>query len=81
MALTERTEIGKVEVVGQWRHVQVREDTVIERDGEEISRSHHRYVIAPGDGFEHPDTLVKAICVAAHTTELVEQYQQSLEQE
>ena len=47
MALTERTEQDKIEVVGQFKHVQVRTATVIERDGVEISRSFSRHVVAP----------------------------------
>jgi hypothetical protein len=47
MALTERKEIGSIEVLplGQ---IQVRTDTVIDRDGVEISRTYHRHVLEPG---------------------------------
>ena len=47
MALTERTIIDKYEVVGDFKHIQCRHATIIERDGVEISRSFHRHVIAP----------------------------------
>ena len=33
MALTERSENDKIEVVGQYKAIQVRKATVIERDG------------------------------------------------
>jgi len=36
MALTERTEIDQIEVVGDW-NTQVRQATIIERDGEFVS--------------------------------------------
>jgi hypothetical protein len=49
MALTEETLQDKIEIVGDYKHVQVRTATVIERDGVEISRSFHRHVIAPSD--------------------------------
>ena len=49
MALTEESFADKVEIVGDFSHVQVRVATVIKRDGEEISRSFHRHVVAPGD--------------------------------
>jgi hypothetical protein len=49
MALTERTIIDKIEIVGDFKHIQCRHATVIERDGVEISRSFHRHVIAPSD--------------------------------
>ena len=48
MALTKTTEIGKIEVVSAYKHVQVRTDTVIKEDGTEISRSFHRHVLDPG---------------------------------
>ena len=47
MAITKETEIGKIEVVGQYKAVQVRTDTVIKEDGVELSRSFHRHVIHP----------------------------------
>ena len=48
MALTEESFADKIEVVGDFAHVQVRVATVIKRDGEEISRSFSRHVVAPG---------------------------------
>ena len=48
MAITKTTEIGKIEVVGEYKHVQVRTDTVIKEDDKEISRSYHRHVLHPG---------------------------------
>ena len=45
MALTEETLEDKIEVVGDYRAVQVRTATVIKRDGTEISRSFHRHVL------------------------------------
>jgi hypothetical protein len=47
MAITKETEIGKIEVVGQYKAIQVRTDTVIKEDGKELSRSYHRHVIHP----------------------------------
>ena len=49
MALTERTADDKIEIVGDFKHIQIRQATIIERDGVEISRSFHRRVVAPGD--------------------------------
>ena len=43
--LTEETVQDKIEVVGDYKAVQVRTATVIKRDGEEISRSFHRHVL------------------------------------
>ena len=49
MALSERTVEDKIEIVGDYKHVQVRTATVIERDGVEISRSFSRHVVALTD--------------------------------
>ena len=57
MALTERFENDKIEVVGQYKAVQVRRATVIERDGVEINRSFHRHVLQPGTVAEGTSTL------------------------
>ena len=48
MAITKTTEIAKIEIVGAYKHVQVRTDTVIKEDGTEISRSAHRHVLECG---------------------------------
>ena len=48
MALTESLEYDKMEIVTQWKHVQVRQATVVKKDGVEIARSFHRYVLTPG---------------------------------
>ena len=48
MALTESIEYDKIEVVGQYKHVQVRKATVIKKDGTELTRSFERFVLDPG---------------------------------
>jgi phage host-nuclease inhibitor protein Gam len=67
MALTEETVQDKIEVVGDFRHVQVRTATVIKRDGTEISRSFHRHVVAPDADISGESTEVQAICTVVHT--------------
>ena len=47
MALTEEQIEDKIEVVGDYKAVQVRTATVIKRDGVEVSRSFHRHVLHP----------------------------------
>lgn len=74
MALTEKTEEDKIEIVGQYKHVQVRTATIIERDGEEISRSFHRHVVAPGDDTSGQSAEVQAICAAVHTQAVIDAY-------
>tara|TARA_Y100000310_G_C20591758_1_gene768447 strand:- start:529 stop:801 length:273 start_codon:yes stop_codon:yes gene_type:complete len=47
MTITKETEIGQMEVVTEFKQIQVRTDTVIKEDGVELSRSFHRHVVAP----------------------------------
>ena len=80
MALTESIEYDKIEVVGQYKAVQVRKATVIKKDGKELTRSFERYVLHPG-GLDDSDNLVDtdlsgqpaevtAIATAAWTTDV-----------
>ena len=57
MALEEVIEYDKIEVVGQYKHVQVRKATVIKKDGAELTRSFNRYVLDPGT-LDGDDNLV-----------------------
>lgn len=74
MALTERTVEDKIEIVGDFKHVQVRTATVIERDGEEISRSFSRHVISPDADITGESPEVQAICAVVHTDEVKAAY-------
>jgi hypothetical protein len=74
MAITKTIEIGQTEIVGKYKCVQVRTDTVIKEDGTELSRSYHRHVVHSGtidesDNFvdtdiSGEDSEVQAICNA-----------------
>ena len=57
MALAESIEYDKIEVVGQYKHVQVRKATVIKKDGVELTRSFERFVLDPGT-LDGSDNLV-----------------------
>ena len=57
MALTESIEYDKIEVVGQYKAVQVRKATVIKKDGTELTRSFERFVLSPGT-LDASDNLV-----------------------
>jgi len=74
MALTERTEIDKYEIVGPFKHIQCRHATIIERDGVEISRSFSRHVVAPDADITGESAEVQAICAAVHTDEVKAAY-------
>ncbi len=58
MALTESIEYDKIEVVGQYKHVQVRKATVIKKDDVEVTRSFERFVLDPGT-LDESDNLVE----------------------
>ena len=57
MALSESIEYDKIEVVGQYKQVQVRKATVIKKDGVELTRSFNRFVLDPGT-LDASDNLV-----------------------
>ena len=80
MALAESIEYDKIEIVGQYKSVQVRKATVIKKDGKELTRSFERYVLEPGT-LDASDNLVdtdlssqpaevSAIATAAWTTDV-----------
>ena len=74
MALTETTLDDKIEIVGEYKHVQVRSARVIYDDGTEISRSFSRRVIAPTDDITGESTELQAICNAVHTQAVKDAY-------
>ena len=57
MALTESIEYDKIEVVSEFKNVQVRKATVIKKDGKELTRSFERFVLDPGT-LDSSDNLV-----------------------
>ena len=73
MAITERTEIGSRDVLVDG-HIQVRTDTVILKDGVEISRTYHRHVVAPGQDVSNEDISVQRIAKAEHTPAKIAAY-------
>lgn len=74
MALTEETIEDKIEVVGEFKHVQVRTATIIKRDGVEINRTFSRHVVAPDANTSGESTEVQAICAAVHTQAVKDAY-------
>ena len=57
MALSESIEYDKIEVVGQYKTVQVRKATVIKKDGVELTRTYERFVLNPGE-LDASDNLI-----------------------
>ena len=54
--------------------VQVRTATRIIDNGEQISNTFHRHVIAPGDDYSQENARVQAICAVVHTPEVIATY-------
>jgi len=80
MAITKTVKTDKIEIVGDFKNIQVREATVIEEDGVELTRSFNRYVLAPGDDISNQPSEVAAIANAVWTQEVIDAYQASLQQ-
>jgi hypothetical protein len=73
MALEKKTVTGQIEV-GETGTIGLRTDTVVLDDGNEISRSFHRKVLAPGDDVSGEDAKVQAVAAAVWTDEVVAAY-------
>ena len=67
MALTEEKVQDKLEIVSDFKIIQVRTATVIKRDGVEISRSFSRHVVAPNSDVSGESDDVKALATQFHT--------------
>lgn len=80
MALEKQTVVDKIEVVENGT-VQVRTAIRIVEDGNVISSSYHRHVVAPGQDYSGEDARVQAICAATHTAEVIAAYQAAQVQE
>ena len=75
MAITKETQIGKIEVVGKYKSVQVRTDTVVMEDGEELSRKYHRHTLTPDAVITSENAEVQAVCNAVWTDEVKAAYE------
>ena len=70
MAITKETQIGKIEVVGKYKSVQVRTDTIVKQDDLELSRSYHRHVLHPDADITNEHADVQAVCNAVWTQDV-----------
>ena len=81
MAITKETEIAKIEVVGEYKAVQVATDTVIKEDGTEISRSRHRHVVHPDMDISSENPEVQAVANAVWTDDVKDAWTEKLASE
>jgi len=75
MALEKTTVEDKIEIVGDFKHIQVRTATVISEDGVELSRAFSRHVVSPLDDVSEESAEVQAICQVVHTPAVVTAYE------
>ena len=78
MVLNESKSIDRIEIVVN-NVVQVREATVIIKDGIEVAKTFHRWCIAPGEDYSDQEQKVQDICKVAHTEEAIAAYKALLE--
>ena len=76
MAITKRTEL-KEEILPN-QTIQIRTTTVVEEDGVELARSHHRHVVVPGQDVTGEPQEVQDIAAALWTLEVIDAYQASI---
>tara|TARA_R110001632_G_scaffold40473_1_gene101488 strand:+ start:451 stop:708 length:258 start_codon:yes stop_codon:yes gene_type:complete len=74
MALTKEITQDRIEIVGEFKAVQVRTKTSVLEDGVELSSGFHRHVVSAGDDYSAESTEVQAICAAVHTDTVVAAY-------
>ena len=74
MPITKEIVQDKIEVVGDFKHIQVRTATVIKEDGVELSRSFHRHVVSPNSDSTNESADVKAMVAQFHTDAVKKAY-------
>jgi hypothetical protein len=76
MAITKRLEY-KEEILPN-QVIQIRTTTVVEEDGVELARNHHRHVVVPGDDVTGEVQEVQDIANALWTADVIAAYQASV---
>jgi len=70
MALTKEVRCDKIEVIGDHKHVQCRQATIVSEDGVELSRSFHRHVLHPDSNISGEPQETQDVCNAVWTDEV-----------
>ena len=79
MSLEKTIKIDQIEIVGDYKAVQVRQATIVTDDGVELSRSFHRHVLSCDADISGEDAEVQAVCNAVWTDEVKAAYQTFLD--
>ena len=75
MALEKTIVDDKIEIVSDYKHLQVRTATVIKEDGKELSRSFHRRVLHPDDDVSGEAAEIRGIAAAVWTDDVKSAWQ------
>ena len=78
MALSKVITEDKIEIVGDYKAVQVRTKTAVMEDGVELSSGFHRHVVTAGQDYSNESAEVQAICEIVHTDAVIAAYTASL---
>ncbi len=74
MTLEKNIVVDQIEIV-ESGCIQIRTKTAILENGQQISGTFHRHIVAPGDDYSAEDAKVQAVCAAVHTPEVIAAYQ------
>ena len=74
MALSKVISEDKIEIVGEFKAIQIRTKTAVIEDGVELSSSFHRHVVTAGDDYSNESAEVQSICELMHTDEVIAAY-------
>ena len=75
MALEKTTVDDKIEIVSDYKHLQIRTATVVSEDGKELSRSFHRRVLHPDDDVSGESAEIRGIAAAVWTDDVKSAWQ------
>jgi hypothetical protein len=78
MSIDKQIKIDQIEIVENGT-VQVRQATIITEDGNQISKTYHRWCITPGEDYSAQEQQVQDICKVSHTPEVIAAYKAQLE--
>ena len=70
MAITKEITDDKIEIVGDYKHLNIRTATIVSEDGTELSRSFHRRVITPDADVSGESAEIRGIAAAVWTDEI-----------
>lgn len=81
MALTKQKVQDKIEIVSEFKHIQIRYSNQILEDGVKLSESYERTVVSCGDYDKADEHNVRAIADAVWTADLITKYQEQINEQ